>query len=227
MTRRLVEADLQKWMPTSKFVSALAKISSETDGAEFFQRKYKFAQENRLASAVARKFRAQQVRLSPQVKHGSDFEIISRNGRRLCFQATEVIRPGRKRRDEHAGWAKSEHLPVIFVQGKSVSAQLALKWLQEAASKKAEIPYQDMTLLIYVNLDIDDSVAFEAGIADSVSTARSAFNSIWVLWGKRLYRCWPQPWSELNEAGRSMPHELGRAVQYYRSKQALDALYNR
>jgi hypothetical protein len=83
-----------------------------------------------------------------------------------------------------------------------------------------------ITLLVYLNAGgfFVDEIEVLRGMADACQPGRSKFNSIWVIWGDRLYRCWPIPWWSKDAEFRPDPAPL---TSYVNERRLFWAVFGR
>lgn len=156
--------------------------------------------------------RERRVKLVRMVEDDADFEVRTRDGRILRVQTTEVLRPERKRTLEYEAWRDSGWAPIESDGLQEDDApSLVLKWLAKRVQEKADKHYSVRnTLLVYLNAGgfFVNEVEVQRGMVDACRSGRDKFSSIWVLWGGRFYRCWPNPWWDPDADFRPDPEPL-------------------
>ena len=186
------------------------------------------------AKWFAEKTAAKLVGLIPGAQ--PDFEVQYRNGTRLQFEATLADMPARKMaRDERIAWDKNETVRTDTGRDWSTRRKAIPEALETASKRKAHkaergLYPSDTNLLIYLNLGTYDRWRdeIELELVEHTKLARPHFRSIWVLWSSRLYRTWPDPFLGSATTFRPPRHELGKAVNFHRSKLNLEhALSNK
>lgn len=187
-------AYLQEWRPRRHFTVAV-DAASDCDPLVFYSPHRQWLRDAWLASRFAEAVAARSVRLIAPPRTRPDFEVLLRNGHVLKVEATEADMPGRRRGDEYRKWA---------AEGYPARADLIENWVQRreaipaalrsAAERKAAGGYPPGTsLLIYLNLGTYGRwrTDIERNFATWTKPANRAFSSVWILWGERVYRCWP------------------------------------
>ena len=186
------------WWPTRCFEREIRNHPDGQNSADVFNdTQKKWILDAELAAQFAVATHARRVRLVPQPLERPDFEMLLRNGQLMRVEATEAMMEGRRRGDEYRA-AKAAGYPISHDPGECWGTRRAAiaERVKCVAAKKAAKDYPPGTsLLIYVNITTHGRwrAEIENEIVESTRIARERFLSIWVLWDRRFYRCWPTP----------------------------------
>ena len=218
---------LERWQPFRDFERLTEQLIDELDD-DFLVGHYQWLREAKIACMFGNISRATQTRLAADDRQKPDFVCIFGQGSHLRFQVVEVLPPDRKRSLEITRWIEAGR-PQLFSQGElSDNRDVISQTLGRVFREKAAIPYpRGTSLLLYFNIATygrwDEYV--EQTCIEASQLARVRFASIWVLWGPRLLRCWPQPFLGDRGAFRPGKHVLGSSIRAYKNKRMLDELY--
>jgi hypothetical protein len=164
-----------------------------------------------------------------------DFEVQYHTGLRLRFEATHAGMPGRKMAlEEKLQWNSGQSLRMDAENNWRARREAVPAALEAASKRKLENALKGLygpgtNLLIYLNLGTFDywRDEIERELVEHTKLVRPHFNAVWVLWSSRLYRTWPEPFLGSPGAFRPRRHELGKAVNFCRSKKSLDDVFVR
>ena len=153
-----------------------------------------FVRDAWIAAQFGRCRKANQIRLVGDT--WPDFELMIEE-RIEAFEAVEADDPRRRRGDEYendTGGATSDRVEDWIAR-----AEQAPVWLEAACTKKVDKRYDKhcgkrANLVIYLNLSEYDirQKEVESCFASSTSSAKDAFDTVWVLWKERAYLVWNQ-----------------------------------
>lgn len=199
---------LFEWQSSSDFSKKVALLR-QVGVPEIWGREYKKLREAISACELAACMRPLALRMS---EGDGDFELRTRDGRLLRVQETIALKPHRTPRLEYEKWRADLWIPRTF-EGlqEDDNAAVILEQLRYRVKEKARKRYNPSTaLLVYLNVGgfFVDPVEVERGMVDACSPGREHFSSIWVKWGQRHYRCWPNPWWDESADFRPNPAPL-------------------
>lgn len=181
------------WSEVDAFNDAVKGCSEEL-GSPLTQHGMTFWRDAWLAGQHALLIQAERVRIHPEQYPDYGLAI---SGRELLFEATEAMRPGRRRGDEFreaaAKVARSEPAVQHDVPDEWLTPEQSFCFLKNSADKKATKNYAaECGLLIYLNAPscASDPASIVSTFAKATATAGAAFLSVDVLWNSRLFRVW-------------------------------------
>jgi hypothetical protein len=119
---------------------------------------------------------------------------------------------GRRRGDEYRHWDDQNLAPIITTGRQEDDDPIyVISALERAVKLKSGKDYAPaIALLIYLNVGgfFVDEIEVQRRMVDACQPGRGRFSSVWVIWGKRLYRCWPNPWWNNSAEFRPVPVPL-------------------
>ena len=185
-----------RWHPRNSFQTTLDQILAGVDSADYFnQPGMQWLQDAFIAGEFSRHVDASEIMLPTD--DWPDFKVKQSNGHVLRCEATEAMEDGRKRGAEYADW-KRKGYPLRHTWQEELDTGKAItpRVLQSAITRKVKKGYSlgAAALVVYLNVSSsfrDDEVT--AQFANLTKPAWGPFNSVWVLWGSKLYSCWPEP----------------------------------
>jgi hypothetical protein len=186
---------LSGWVDPAEFARLVDACHESCDGNALIQHGLGFWRDGWIAAQHALHLEANGVRLLHPEPH-PDYALLVGDAM-LEFEATEGMRPGRRRGDEFR-----EHASLL-AQGLSASRpdpseewltpKLAETILKERSKAKALKPYAGRCgLVIYLN---ESDYGFSRTpimerFVGSTSAAGQVFQSVDILWGSRLHHIW-------------------------------------
>jgi hypothetical protein len=182
------------WYAREAFGSEVGRLLSGVHSTAYFtDPRLQWLRDAWIADSFARAIGAHQVRLPEEP--WPDFQIRYSDGAIVQYEATEAMQPGRKRGDEYRAWQsngwKIRHVSQEELEARRDAIPLALRTAVKAKVRK-QYP-KDAALVVYLNISShfwdDDTIP---NLSEFTKEAFGPFDSVWVLWGSRAHRCWPQ-----------------------------------
>jgi hypothetical protein len=182
-----------KWYDFAPFEKALADRLRSIESADYFcNTKNKWLREAFVAGEFAQLKQVKRIRLARE-GDWPDFEVELQDDSRWVCEATEVDRRDRHRGREYSSAKKlGYHLEHMSYHEMVQERRDIPDALAEAARKKLDKRYSTDALVIYLNMGRNVwRSEIEAVMAGPTEIALERFKAVWIIWNKRLYRCWP------------------------------------
>jgi hypothetical protein len=113
------------------------------------------------------------------------------------FEVTWVDHPGRRMSEEYVQAEAREAAglpPILEHYDWQEESDLGLRLIVERIDQKAQKRYRPKpNLLLHVNLDRSEHAASSLYAWQIGQMFGDSFDSIWLLWGSRAVRLWPNP----------------------------------
>jgi len=200
-----------RWWEPKEFFTVVREHNQQVPEVDFFERAELQPLREAYAAGLFATILAEEhaVSLRLQRERFPDFDLRI-DDQVLPFELVEADRPGRRRGDEYRGAARREAAgfpPKIEEFDPQLEEKAAIPAIKRAIAEKAAKRYKPAPyLLVYVNFWLFDQPPLTTDqFAGLVSRWRDQFPEIWLLWGAKAIRCWPNP---VRLAARSLPDLL-------------------
>lgn len=220
--------ELENWQNFKVFEALTEQLIDAASDDFITHGELKWLREAKTACMFGKVAQATRARLIADDKQKADCEIVFGRGSHLRFQIAEVVERNRRRTKDYRRWIEVGRPPIFHQGDPSANWVSIIPALRQVILDKVVISYPAGTsLLLYFNIATygcwDEQV--ESAFIECTEIGRSKFASIWVLWGQRLLRCWPEPFKPSDTDLRPGRHELGRALRSYENSRLLNGLF--
>ena len=219
---------LESGLPFGLFELVTDNLFAAAGDAAVTLGELQWLREAKTACMFGRLARANWARLNSTDSKSFDCEVKLRHGHLFKFQIAEVVAYGRRRTDEYRQW-KASGRPTVVSDDEFILRRAGIASALEAVvKKKSGIEYPNgVSLLLYFNIPTyglwNDLVEDQCNAIGLRADVR--FTAVWVVWGTRLMRCWPDPFKRRDFGLRTGPHELGSAIRAYETKTLLNEVF--